>query len=523
MAPLGKNLHRVVVFVLKIVRRQHKTFVSTFSLLVLSFATIIWRQKSWKRLPPGPWGLPVVGILPHIMAVDNPGRKIRNMSQFYGQIFCARLGNHRAVFLNSLEMMKESIKQRERMFGIDEISHGLVENINFKFDLPSSNLTSDNQRQRRMIQNVLHQLTSEKTSQAVHANIVNGCQIVLEEIQKSAAKEHSLVDPAILLTYTIPNILMSIIFNIRFNLDDPDYFLFLEHFCQIQKAGSSSCYNRHSQLNVLDAFVSSMRGMSGPTNNWKAIALCMEKTLNMERDDISTAVEEFLTGVEKEDINALDSPFTMNLLLAYALTYVAEMALPIIASLTWSFLYIVKYPHVQENIHRELDRVVGRVAFVTSADFSKLPYLAAVLQESIRHSPLAYLSLQYLTESEIKLGSYTVPSDTFVFHNLWALLHDPKHYPVPHRFNPDRFLYNHRTFIEDERVRFVHFGRKGTRGESLSTPEIIRFLLFSNVLHQFSLSSPSNQEELSTEAEKGLVKFPKPYEVKFRTRREINE
>lgn len=68
-------------------------------------------------------------------------------------------------------------------------------------------------------------------------------------------------------------------------------------------------------------------------------------------------------------------------------------------------------------------------------------------------------ALQYLTESEIKLGSYTVPCDTFVFHNLWALLHDPKHYPVPHRFNPDRFLYNHQTFIEDERVRFVHFGR----------------------------------------------------------------
>lgn len=135
MAPLGKKLHRVVVFVLKLVRRQHKTFVSTFSLLVLSFATIIWRQRSWKRLPPGPWGLPVVGILPHIMAVDNPGRKIRNMSQFYGQIFCARLGNHRAVFLNSLEMMKESIKQRERMFGIDEISHGLLENINFKFGM----------------------------------------------------------------------------------------------------------------------------------------------------------------------------------------------------------------------------------------------------------------------------------------------------------------------------------------------------------------------------------------------------
>lgn len=246
-----------------------------------------------------------------------------------------------------------------------------------------------------MVQSVLHHLISEQTTGDIHEKIMNECEIILEEIRRSAVKPDSLVDPAILLAYAVPNVLMSIIFNIRFDLEDPDYVLFLENFCHVQNVNDPTVGDVQSlKGDVLESFANSMRSIRTTDGKWEDLVSCVEKRLNMERDDISTAVEEFLTGVEKEDVNALESPFTMNLLLVYALTYVAELSLSIVGGVTWCLLFILKYPHIQENLHRELDRVDGdgsRNDFIKPAELPKMPYLAAVSQESSRYSPLAYL------------------------------------------------------------------------------------------------------------------------------------
>lgn len=511
MASRVGKLPQVVTFVLRIILRRQKTVLGTFGICLLGVLAFLWRQleKSRRRLPPGPWGLPVVGILPHLIAVDNPGRKIKNMSQIYGPILYTKIGSYWAVFLNDSELIEESICQREKLFHMEEGYRHIFEDVTFSFDLPKCGLSAKNQSERRLVYKVLHNLASENTIQDIENKINRWCIEMINKIEIHAENETP-VNPLTMLMGSMPNLYLSIIFNTNFDREDVDYKLFLKHFCHFDGSNSRNCVTH--QANLLLPFVNNMPGNG--SKYWKDLVACMENKLNMERDEISNAVEDFLTGIEKEDRNSLDSRFTMNLLFVFALTYIGEGSLSIAVSLCWLLLYMVKYPHIQNNVQSELDGIINRGRSPHFADFSELPYLAAVIQESLRHSPSAYMSLQYQTEAEVPLRGYSVPQGTYVFHNLWSILHDSKQYPLPHKFNPDRFLRDHRRlFVKDDRIRFLQFGSNATKVPSVT--ENMRTLLFSNILHCFSLTSDIRTDDISLDGENGLIRYPQDYRIIF--------
>ena len=83
------------------------------------FLTLIWYLKSssrWRyRLPPGPFGLPIVGILPYLDP-KNPSVDVLRMSKRYGKVFGGFLGSYRAVFLNDYDTIKETFSRTDDVF-----------------------------------------------------------------------------------------------------------------------------------------------------------------------------------------------------------------------------------------------------------------------------------------------------------------------------------------------------------------------------------------------------------------------
>ena len=55
-------------------------------------------------------------------------------------------------------------------------------------------------------------------------------------------------------------------------------------------------------------------------------------------------------------------------------------------SLTWSVLYMIKYPEVQKKVQREISSTIGQSRPIRMDDKTKLPYTEAVTQELLRHS-----------------------------------------------------------------------------------------------------------------------------------------
>ena len=107
----------------------------------------------------------------------------------------------------------------------------------------------------------------------------------------------------------------------------------------------------------------------------------------------------------------------------------------------WVMAELVLNYEVQHKLHHELDIVVGNKN-ITDADVAKLPYLQAIVKETLRvHPPGPLLSWARLSTSDVQLSNgMVVPANTTAMVNMWAITHDPKVWEEPLVFKPERFL-----------------------------------------------------------------------------------
>ncbi|KAK6150505.1 hypothetical protein DH2020_015437 [Rehmannia glutinosa] len=106
----------------------------------------------------------------------------------------------------------------------------------------------------------------------------------------------------------------------------------------------------------------------------------------------------------------------------------------------WVMAELVLHPEVQAKLRDELDSKAA--AAFTDADLAALPYLQAVVKETLRvHPPGPLLSWARLSTSDVQLSNgMVVPAATTAMVNMWAITHDSAVWSDPLEFKPERFL-----------------------------------------------------------------------------------
>lgn len=97
-------------------------------------------------------------------------------------------------------------------------------------------------------------------------------------------------------------------------------------------------------------------------------------------------------------------------------------------------------PEVMKKAQEELDRVVGKERLPDFSDKDNLPYIDALVKELLRWGTPVPLSVVNRAIQDDVYRGYFIPAGASVIQNVWAVLRDPKTYPDPEAFNPDRFL-----------------------------------------------------------------------------------
>ena len=106
--------------------------------------------------------------------------------------------------------------------------------------------------------------------------------------------------------------------------------------------------------------------------------------------------------------------------------------------LSWTWYTLAQHPQAEARFHHELAETVGDRALVAE-DAAALPYTQAVLLESMRLYPPAWgIERRALRDQEI--GGYMIPAGAAVLMPTFVVNRDPRLYPDPLRFDPDRFL-----------------------------------------------------------------------------------
>jgi cytochrome P450 len=109
--------------------------------------------------------------------------------------------------------------------------------------------------------------------------------------------------------------------------------------------------------------------------------------------------------------------------------------------LSRTFYLLSQCPEVEERLRAEIDSVVGGT--VTVADLDRLIYARQVLTESMRlYPPNWTIDREPLADCEI--GGCLIPAGSTVLLSQWVMHRDPRFYPDPLRFDPDRWDPEHK-------------------------------------------------------------------------------
>jgi cytochrome P450 len=144
---------------------------------------------------------------------------------------------------------------------------------------------------------------------------------------------------------------------------------------------------------------------------------------------------------------------------------------PTATALTWIWFLLSQFTTVRERLAHELETVLGD-CLPTKADVPRLVYTKMIWDEALRLYPPAWLlhARKSLAEDRLPSG-VLLPAGSRVFLSPWSMHRNPRWFPDPTRFDPDRFS------SEAQQARpvfsYLPFGGGGRRclGESFAELE----------------------------------------------------
>lgn len=95
------------------------------------------------------------------------------------------------------------------------------------------------------------------------------------------------------------------------------------------------------------------------------------------------------------------------------------------SSLLSSIIYaLVMHPEVLQKAQRQLATVVPSGSLPTFDDEPALPYISAIILETMRWAPTVPTGLAHLCTEETTYRGWRIPAGTIVIGNAWAMLHN---------------------------------------------------------------------------------------------------
>ncbi|KAF2292050.1 hypothetical protein GH714_000372 [Hevea brasiliensis] len=146
-----------------------------------------------------------------------------------------------------------------------------------------------------------------------------------------------------------------------------------------------------------------------------------------------------------------------------------------------------------KKVQEELDTMVGRDRLVNESDISKMIYLQAIVKESLRLYPPAPLSGPREITENCTISGYHVKKGTWLLTNLWKIHIDPRIWPDPLEFKPERFLTSHKNIdVRGQNFELIPFGsgRRGCPGTSFGLQMVAIGL--ASFLQAFEISNPTS-------------------------------
>ncbi|KAG7329242.1 hypothetical protein KOW79_007416 [Hemibagrus wyckioides] len=164
------------------------------------------------------------------------------------------------------------------------------------------------------------------------------------------------------------------------------------------------------------------------------------------------------------------------------------------ASMNWALHLIGSHPEVQKKVQAELQEVFGSSQrHVGVEDLKRLRYLECVIKESLRIFPAVPLFARSICE-DCHINGFKVPEGVNAVIIPYALHRDPRFFPEPEEFRPERFLPENSTGRHPYAYIPFSAGARNCIGQRFAMME--EKVVLATVLRHFDVKACQSREEL---------------------------
>uniref|UniRef100_A0A8C1WPT9 Cytochrome P450, family 2, subfamily Y, polypeptide 3 n=1 Tax=Cyprinus carpio TaxID=7962 RepID=A0A8C1WPT9_CYPCA len=463
--------------------------------LVLAVLMLVWwkRKASGLNLPPGPLALPLIGNLP-IMDKRAPFKSFMQWSKTYGSVMTVYLGPQRMVVLVGYDTVKEAlVDQAEHFTGRAPVPF-LIKVLR-GYGLVISN--GDRWRQLRRFT-----LTTLRDFGMGRKRMEQWIQEESRHLLKSFEETKSTpVDPAFFLSRAVSNVICSLVFGQRFDYEDKNFLHLLQIISRLLRFISSpwgQLYNIFPKL--MQLLPGRHHAMFKEIEDIKAFILkkIKEHEQNLDFSDPKDFIDCFFIKLKQEKHNP-DTEFHKDNMLGTVLNLFIAGTETTSTTLRYALMLLIKHTHIQEQMQKEIDRVIGQNRVPTMDDRKSLPFTDAVIHEVQRYLDIIPLNVPHYATHDISFRGYIIPKDTVIIPMLHSVLRDEEQWETPWTFNPEHFLDDNGNFKKNPAFIPFSAGKRSCVGESLARMELFLFIV--SLLQKFSFSSPKGPDGVDTSPE----------------------
>ena len=158
-------------------------------------------------------------------------------------------------------------------------------------------------------------------------------------------------------------------------------------------------------------------------------------------------------------------------------------------AIAWSIYNICKHPESYQKVKDEL-KLVMPVGVLTMENFGQLKYLRAVIDESLRLYPTAYIVGRESKEKD-EIDGLEIPKDIMTLISVYHLHRNPKYWKQPNNFVPERFLDKAHPLANSDAYFPFGAGPRMCIGFYFALMEIT--VVLANLFYHFDLKLVENQ------------------------------
>ncbi|KAG5601507.1 hypothetical protein H5410_032877 [Solanum commersonii] len=407
-------------------------------LLLFSFLFIIfrkWRRSQKQNLPPGPWRLPLIGSLHHLISGHNPHRIFRDLARKYGPVMYLELGEVPTVIISSPSTSKQVLKTHDLAFASrPQFTSTDIVMYNNK-DIAFAEY-GDYWKQMRKI--CIMELLSAKMVKSFSSIRKDELSSVLSSIDfVGGSCEVNMTEKIVRFTSSVTcrlvfgklcrdrdeliNLMKDALFLVG-GFDVGDFFPSWKLLYKMSGAKLKLVKMHQNVDSVLERIVN---------EHIKNRAAGIKGNGAYGGEDL---VDVFLRIKESDK---LQFPITNDHIKAVILDMFTAGTETSSTTIIWALSELMKHPNVLAKAQSEVRQAFKEKIDFDEEDLDNLPYLKLVIKETLRlHAPSI---VHRECREETIVDGYTIPAKATVLVNTWAMGRDPEVWDDPESFTPERF------------------------------------------------------------------------------------